>query len=940
MARDPFQISIAVPFDEAIAAAKRRGVVLPEVYYGELPAKMRSRAFTVSGLTSLDQIQRVMDSLEAATQNGQTFRDWKKAVLADVPDLGKLPADRLDNVFRTAIQTHYNIGRWEQLERNRERRPYLMYDAINDGRTRPAHRAMDNHIAPIDDPIWNRWYPPNGFRCRCSVIALTEAQAKARGYGTKPTPTVDPDQGWDYHPGLSHDEALRKLAKAKLAKAHARLAAKRAEDIAALQAEARTLLKAIAIESGEAELARSIAKAQAAAGAWKLQEAAAGNLGKWYAQAAKKGASPAEIDAAAAALKAKYSAKVAVANYKKASLAGKPLKPHWQAAVDALDDPEKLALQAEIAQAKAAASALARATTAGTGRDARELVDEVTRLRVDGWQQVGPQRGSNPGGLFEAPDGAQWYIKFPADQAKVHNEVLAGRLYRLAGVDVPELAIAERDGRIGVASRIVPNLTSDASRLRTGKVPGVAEGFGADAWLANWDVVGLNYDNLLVDAAGRAWRVDTGGALLFRAQGATKGTAFGRQVGEIDTLRDAAKNSQAASVFGTLTEPEIKASLARIIAIDEDTIRQTVVAHGGGTLAEREALADLLIARRADIVRRFPDLPEKVAEAIGYAEDAARSEIRARLGELSDDIVTAIKGIASRAGRGEALLAKDVERVAAAASRWQALLETHGRLLDAETYRTLTAHHAPWLATLQGVVESGVGAVARWEAAGQWTRYTGGITLARGAVRPNFSPGLFGGLRHYTDAEAKGILERAFGSSAARLNVPRHPGAEALDSLPMSYRRAITAWTGSYYGQVTGPVLSGRARGEIVDYVDLLDGSLRAAPVKYRGEIARGLRFSQFLDQTWVERHRAAKRSGDVLEMALPSSWKRGDRPAWGDDVVLHIRASRQGVYVNPISLHHGTGEDEVMMPRFQYRVDQYEKRGNTHHFWLEEVDS
>jgi SPP1 gp7 family putative phage head morphogenesis protein len=130
---------------------------------------------------------------------------------------------RRRNLFRTAIQTHYNLGRWEQLEGNKARRPFLMYDAINDGRTRPAHRAMDNHIAPIDDPIWNRWYPPNGFRCRCSVIGLTEAQAKARGYGTKPTPDAQPDKGWDYHPAKGQDGALRKVEVNKLAKAHPKL---------------------------------------------------------------------------------------------------------------------------------------------------------------------------------------------------------------------------------------------------------------------------------------------------------------------------------------------------------------------------------------------------------------------------------------------------------------------------------------------------------------------------------------------------------------------------------------------------------------------------------------------------------------------------------------------------------------------------------------------
>jgi len=67
-----------------------------------------------------------------------------------------------------------------------------MYDAINDRRTRPAHAAMDGYIAPHDDPIWNTWYPLNGYRCRCSVIALSERQAHARGYAGHPAPNVKP----------------------------------------------------------------------------------------------------------------------------------------------------------------------------------------------------------------------------------------------------------------------------------------------------------------------------------------------------------------------------------------------------------------------------------------------------------------------------------------------------------------------------------------------------------------------------------------------------------------------------------------------------------------------------------------------------------------------------------------------------------------------------
>jgi hypothetical protein len=65
-----------------------------------------------------------------------------------------------------------------------------MYSAINDARTRPAHRAMDGVIRPVGDSFWDDHSPPCGYNCRCSLISLTGDQADARG---GPTPQISPD---------------------------------------------------------------------------------------------------------------------------------------------------------------------------------------------------------------------------------------------------------------------------------------------------------------------------------------------------------------------------------------------------------------------------------------------------------------------------------------------------------------------------------------------------------------------------------------------------------------------------------------------------------------------------------------------------------------------------------------------------------------------------
>lgn len=78
MPNKPLSIGFNVPFSEAISEAVRRNVVLPDKYYGELQGIARQKAFSIAGLTSLEQLQQVKDSLDKAMTNGESFNKWKK----------------------------------------------------------------------------------------------------------------------------------------------------------------------------------------------------------------------------------------------------------------------------------------------------------------------------------------------------------------------------------------------------------------------------------------------------------------------------------------------------------------------------------------------------------------------------------------------------------------------------------------------------------------------------------------------------------------------------------------------------------------------------------------------------------------------------------------------------------------------------------------------
>ena len=221
---------------------------------------------------------------------------------------------------------------------------------------------------------------------------------------------------------------------------------------------------------------------------------------------------------------------------------------------------------------------------------------------ISSWKVVGKQKGSNPGGAYVDEDGQKWYVKFPNDPDQARNEALASELYALAGVRAARAKLVRRGKRLGVAAEWVGGLSSDAAALKAGDVEGVADGFVADAWLANWDVVGLAHDNLLVDEDGGAFRIDPGGALIYRAQGGLKGHAFGDHVTELETLRDPKMNPVAAPVFAHVTEDDLVSGAYRLSKVPDEEIRDAVLSVGPGTDAQREKLADRLIARKQFIV--------------------------------------------------------------------------------------------------------------------------------------------------------------------------------------------------------------------------------------------------------------------------------------------------------------------------------------------------
>lgn len=202
----------------------------------------RCRAFYVSGLARHDLVMLVSDGMEEALKNGETLETFKARIAEAIRTQGWHDY-RVENIFRTNMQTAYAAGRYKKMQAVKKSRPYWQYMAIMDRRVRPSHAILNGMVYPADHEFWKTNYPPNGFRCRCGVRSLSARQVKRMGLEVQeemPGPGVwtDPkteyeyfvhfpgaDKGFRNNPGRDWVSDLRDLAVKRLETAPPKLAA-------------------------------------------------------------------------------------------------------------------------------------------------------------------------------------------------------------------------------------------------------------------------------------------------------------------------------------------------------------------------------------------------------------------------------------------------------------------------------------------------------------------------------------------------------------------------------------------------------------------------------------------------------------------------------------------------------------------------------------------
>jgi len=184
-----------LPHREALEYFRSKGFAHPDQRFSYLDVwrEEHARNFVVAKGMQEDVLRAIRDEIDRALAEGRTLAEfqqdlaprlqklgwWGKAqiedpVTAEIEEVQLGSMRRLRTIFDTNMRTAHAAGHWAAIQRTKRAFPYLHYIQIQRPTKRHDHARFHDKIWHVDDPIWLRIYPPNGYFCGCVVIQRTE----------------------------------------------------------------------------------------------------------------------------------------------------------------------------------------------------------------------------------------------------------------------------------------------------------------------------------------------------------------------------------------------------------------------------------------------------------------------------------------------------------------------------------------------------------------------------------------------------------------------------------------------------------------------------------------------------------------------------------------------------------------------------------------------
>lgn len=278
----------------------------------------------------------------------------------------------------------------------------------------------------------------------------------------------------------------------------------------------------------------------------------------------------------------------------------------------------------------------------------KELKDLARAAKEGVLEKISEQLGSNEGGWYKDKEsGKKYYIKFYKNPDQARVEFIANAIYEKLGINAVRSQLVEMNGKLAIASEAVPG-AKDISLEKKKSSSGVRNGFVADAYLANWDVVGYVGDNIVQNKDGEMVRIDSGGALTFTGMGEAKEFPSDR----VDELKNMLRPEYlGGQIFAGITEGEIRSQAQELVDKLKNEDIDGVLKEAGLSGDTLKKVRDGLKGRREFLIEHFnlaeatpsveeskptERIPRAIEELKKERESLEGVEMRPRIGLLAD----------------------------------------------------------------------------------------------------------------------------------------------------------------------------------------------------------------------------------------------------------------------------------------------------------------
>lgn len=143
-------------------------VIKDNVTSAYLQNKLKNDVFLFSGLKTHAQLTEAAQLLMDNKGKIKPYEQFKQAFNQINKNYNQT---YLEAEYQYAIGATQMADQWQKFSDD-ESRYYLQYRTAGDDRVRDTHEPLHNTTLPKSDPFWDSYYPPNGWRCRCSVVEV------------------------------------------------------------------------------------------------------------------------------------------------------------------------------------------------------------------------------------------------------------------------------------------------------------------------------------------------------------------------------------------------------------------------------------------------------------------------------------------------------------------------------------------------------------------------------------------------------------------------------------------------------------------------------------------------------------------------------------------------------------------------------------------------